>query len=59
MKPAPRSDPDLLAWVAAIIQHEQARETHGEIRIQLKAGRIQSAKVESCHLPPKPKESQG
>ena len=53
MKPSPRTDTELLAWVAAIIEHEQKRGTHGEIRIQLKDGRVQSAKVEACHLPPK------
>lgn len=53
MKPAPRTREELLAWVASIIRHEQDAQTYGEVRIQLKEGRIQSCKVERQHLPPK------
>lgn len=53
MKPAPRTDEELIEWINKILRHEQGREMHGEIRIQMKAGQIVSCKVEACHLPPK------
>ena len=49
-----QADEELLQWVIHILEHEQRNGTHGEIRIQLKAGRVMSAKVEACHLPPTP-----
>ena len=53
MRPEPRSNEQLLAWVAQIIRYEQERKTNGEIRVQLHEGVIQRAKIESTETPPK------
>lgn len=53
MKPAQRSDTELLAWVAALIQREQLAGTTGVMRISFQEGTILRANTERIELPPK------
>lgn len=53
MKPAQRSDTELLAWAASIIQREQQRGTFGVLQIHMQGGRIVRVKTEQTEEPPK------
>lgn len=53
MKPAPRTSEEMVEWLNGIIRHKQQANMHGEIKIQMKAGKVISCKVEECHMPPK------
>lgn len=46
MKPAHRTDAELLALAAQIIRREQEAKTHGNVVISLKDGQIMSVKTE-------------
>lgn len=54
MKPAKRSNTELLAWVAAMIQREQISGLTGTIRISFQEGVIQRANTERIELPGEP-----
>ena len=54
MKPAKRTDTELLAWVAALIQREQLAGTTGVMRISFQDGAIQRANTERIELPDEP-----
>lgn len=53
MKPAPRSDAELLAWAASIIQKEQCDKSYGTVTIHLEGGIVTRAKVERSEQPPR------
>ena len=44
-------DADLLLWAVRLIRNAQDGCVHGTVRIDFKAGRIVSAKVEETRLP--------
>ena len=46
-----KTDAELLAWAAAIINREQGRETYGTITVHLQAGKIVRVGTESIETP--------
>lgn len=52
MRPAPRSESELLAWAASVIQKEQRDKTFGTVTIHFEEGTIVRAKVERSEMPP-------
>ena len=52
MRPAPRSETELLAWAASIIQKEQHDQSFGTVTIHIEKGVITRAKVERSEMPP-------
>ncbi len=52
MKPAPRSEQELIAWAASIIERERGRGTSGAIRVEMHNGVIQRVRVESTEKAP-------
>lgn len=49
--PEKRSDTELLAWAASILQRAQSDKTTGVVRISLQEGVIQRANVERIEVP--------
>jgi hypothetical protein len=47
------TDAELLMWAMRLVRSAQEREAHGCVRVELKAGRIVSARVEETMLPGK------
>lgn len=53
MRPSPRDNQELLAWVAAILERERERETTGSVRVEVHEGNIQRVRIEAVEKPPK------
>lgn len=51
VRPAKKTDEELLVWAASIIRREQERGTFGQIVIQMEAGRIVRARTETSERP--------
>lgn len=51
MKPAPRSDVELLAWAASMIEREQTEKKYSIVSVHLEAGKITRARVERSERP--------
>lgn len=51
MKPAARSDSQLLAWAAALITKQQHEKAYGSLTIHFESGRIVRAKTERNEMP--------
>jgi hypothetical protein len=51
MKPAPRSDAQLLAWAAALITKQQTEKAYGSLTLHFESGRIIRAKTERTEMP--------
>lgn len=46
-----QDDAALLAWAAGLIRDMQDKNGHGSVRVEFKAGRIVTARVEETVLP--------
>lgn len=46
-----KTDAELLAWAAAIINREQGKGTYGSVTVHLQAGRIARVAVEAVETP--------
>lgn len=51
VKPAPRSDDELLAWAGGILRREQERGTYGKVAIVMENGKITRVTIESSEVP--------
>lgn len=53
MKPdQKRTDAELLAWVASIVQNEQQARTFGKVIVHMDRGRIMRVVIEKTEIPP-------
>lgn len=51
MRPATKTDDELLEWARRIVEREQRRGTFGQVVIQMEAGRIVRAQVQTSERP--------